>query len=342
MAPEISVLIPLRNEEAYIDACVSSILAQDVPPAQLEFLFIDGESTDKTLEKLAAYAQDTPQIRILRNPDRTVPYAMNLGIRESRGKYIVRLDAHCKYPTDYIRRCVEALETHDCDNAGGVAVSQGRTYTGTAIAGALSSFFGVGNAQFRLGKESGYVDTVPFGTYRRSLFDEIGLYDERLTRNQDNELNYRIRKHGGKIYLDADIRFVYYARETLPALMRQGFLNGAWNVVTMALCPGSMGLRHFIPLLFTLFVLLVPLIYLLTGASLFLVLYGLVWGAYLMLDGFYSYSVAQDIGMKHLPLLPIVFPLFHFSYGIGSLRGFCMLPRMLRKGEPSSKFGVKP
>lgn len=342
MAPEISVLIPLRNEEAYIDACVSSILAQDVPSAQLEILFIDGDSTDKTLEKLEAYAQDTPQIRVLRNPDRTVPYAMNLGIRQSKGKYIVRLDAHCKYPPDYIRRCVEALEAHDCDNAGGVAVSQGRTYAGTAIAGALSSFFGVGNAQFRLGEESGYVDTVPFGTYRRSLFEEIGLYDERLTRNQDNELNYRIRKHGGKIYLDADIRFDYYARETLPALMRQGFLNGAWNVVTMALCPGSMGLRHFIPLLFTLFVLLVPLLYLLTGVSLFLVLYGLVWGVYLMLDGFYSYSVAQKIGMKYLPLLPVIFPLFHFSYGIGSLRGFFMLPRMLRKGEPSSKFGVKP
>lgn len=338
---EISVLIPLRNEEAYIDDCVASILSQDIPLEDVEILFIDGASTDRTVELLQGYARQHPQIHILHNPNRTVPYAMNIGIRECRGAYIVRLDAHSTYPTNYISKCLHALRTQDCDNAGGLFVTHGRSFMGKAIAGALSSFFGVGNAQFRLGRESGYVDTVPFGTFRRELFDRVGLYDERLTRNQDNELNYRIRKNGGKIYLDTSIHIDYYTRDTLPSLMRMGFLNGAWNVVTMALCPGSMGLRHFIPLLFTLFVVCVPLLYWWTGFSFFSVLLGIVLGAYLMLDGFYAYSVAQKIGMKYLPVLPLIFPAFHLSYGVGSLRGVFMLPGVLRKQPPPTDFGMK-
>lgn len=331
--PSVSVLLPVRNEEKFIDACVASILAQDYPLAQMEIVFVDGMSTDHTVPLLQAWAAKVPQIKVLPNPNRTVPYAMNIAIRGSSGEYIVRLDAHSIYPKDYVSKSIHLLLTKDCDNAGGLFLTRGKGFMGGAIAGALSSFFGAGDAQFRLGGKSGYVDTVPFGAFRRSLFDRIGLYDERLTRNQDNELNYRIRKHGGKIYLDTSLYCEYYCRDTLPKLMKMGFLNGAWNVVTMALCPGAMGLRHFVPLLFVLFACLVPPLYLLTRLSLLLVLYGIGMGSYLMLDGFYAYLVAQKHGWQYLPVLPLIFPAFHMAYGVGSLRGFFMLPRFLGKGE---------
>lgn len=339
--PTVSVLVPVRNEEAHIELCLASIFAQDYPQERMELLFIDGMSTDQTVAILKAWQQQAPNLHILENPQRTVPFAMNAGIRHSTGEYIVRLDAHSSYPPTYISGCLRALRDHGADNAGGLSLTRGRSYVGRAIAGALSSVFGVGNSQFRIGGKSGFVDTVPFGAFHRSLFDRIGLYDTRLTRNQDNELNYRIRKNGGKIYLDAGIHSEYYCRDSLPQLGRMAFWNGAWNVITMALCPGSMGLRHFIPLLFVLFLIGAPLLAWLTGWGFFVVLLGIVGGAYLMLDGFYAYQVATQIGLRYLPVLPLIYPLFHIAYGLGSLCGLWMLPRVRRR-PPGTGMGAKP
>jgi glycosyltransferase involved in cell wall biosynthesis len=331
--PFISLIIPLRNEEAYIADCLRTILAQDYPIQRMEILFVDGGSTDGTLACLREAALRAPQIRVLDNPRRTVPYAMNIGIRESRGEYIVRMDAHAEYAPDYVSLSIAALRTLPCDNAGGVCEARGRGYMGQAIAGSLTTVFGVGNSRFRLATRGGYVDTVPFGAFRRALFDRIGLYDERLTRNQDNELNYRIRKHGGKIYLDERIRSIYYCRDTLRGLMRMGFQNGSWNVVTMYLCPGSMGLRHFVPLAFLLATLGLPLLWLATGWSFFGKFMAVVWGAYLALDAFYAYVTAEKRGWKYLPVLPVIYPAFHFSYGVGSLCGLLRLPALIRRAR---------
>ena len=328
-APFISLVLPVRNEEKYIRQCAESLFLQDYPKERMEVLFVDGCSTDRTVEILEAMRAEHPLLRVLENPDRTVPYAMNVGIRESRGEYIVRMDAHAEYASDYVSGCIRALQSVECDNAGGVCVTRGRGYVGEAIAGALSTPFGVGNSMFRLDVRSGYVDTVPFGAFRRDLFERIGLYDERLTRNQDNELNYRIRKSGGKIYLDQNIRCTYYCRDTLRGIMKMGFQNGMWNVITLFLCPGSMGVRHFVPLLFVLSTLALLLLSLLLGPQVFGVLLGLEWFAYLSLDAFYSYTVAQRLGMKYLPVLPVIFPAFHIAYGLGSMRGFFALPRFL-------------
>lgn len=327
--PFISLVLPVRNEERYIRDCAESLFSQDYPKERMEVLFVDGCSTDRTVEILTAMQAEHPLLRVLPNPDRTVPYAMNIGIRESRGEFIVRMDAHAAYARDYVSRCIETLQTVSCDNAGGVCITKGRGYMGRAIALALSTPFGVGNSMFRLDVRSGYVDTVPFGAFRRDLFDRIGLYDERLTRNQDNELNYRIRKSGGKIYLDQNIRCTYYCRDTLRGIMKMGFQNGMWNVITLFLCPGSMGVRHFVPLGFVLSTIALALLSLLCGPQVFGVLLGLEWFAYLSLDAFYSYTVAQREGMKYLPVLPVIFPAFHIAYGLGSLRGFFALPRFL-------------
>ena len=337
--PFISVILPVRNEEKYIEACVASIFAQDYPVELMEVLFVDGRSEDRTVALLHELQKAHPQIVVLDNPNRTVPYAMNIGIRESRGEVIVRLDAHAEYPEDYVRLSVETLLTQDCDNAGGVFETRGRGFMGEAIAEMLRTPLGVGNATYRLTKEDGYVDTVPFGCYKRALFERIGGFDERMTRNQDNELNFRIRKSGGKIYLNHNIRVLYYCRDTIRGIMKMGFMNGKWNVITMTLVPGSMGVRHFVPLAFVLSTILLVLLTLLTRSMLFGGLLALEWGAYLLLDFFYAYTIAKEKGWRFFPVEVILYPAFHFAYGFGSLRGITALPAFLREDRSRDTTG---
>ena len=337
--PFISVILPVRNEEKYIEACVASIFAQDYPAEQMEVLFVDGRSEDRTVALLHEMQKAHPQIVVLDNPNRTVPYAMNIGIRESRGEVIVRLDAHAEYPEDYVRLSVETLLSRDCDNAGGVFETRGRGFMGEAIAEMLRTPLGVGNATYRLTTEDGYVDTVPFGCFRRALFERIGGFDERITRNQDNELNFRIRKNGGKIYLNHNIRVLYYCRDTIRGIMKMGFMNGKWNVITMTLVPGSMGVRHFVPLAFVLSTILLVLLTLLTHSMLFGGLLALEWGAYLLLDCFYAYTIAREKGWRFFPVEVILYPAFHFAYGFGSLRGITALPAFLREDRTRDTTG---
>ena len=328
--PFVSVIIPVRNEQPYLDACVSSLLAQDYPYEQMEILFVDGESTDATPALLEQYQKRFPSLfHILTNPHRTVPYAMNLGIRASRGEYLIRMDAHAEYAQDYISQCVRYLQQTDADNVGGAALTKSRGFLGGAIAQMLSSRFGVGNSAFRTDGKDGYVDTVPFGAFRRDVFEKYGYYDERLTRNQDNEMNYRIRKGGGKILMSHDIRLSYYCRDTLRGILKMGFQNGKWNIITFFLCPGAMSLRHFIPFFFVFSLIALPLLGLLS--PLFWWALVLEAGCYVLFDLFFSLRCALKSRAGYFPLLLCLFPLFHLSYGLGSCAGFFVLPNFLSK-----------
>jgi glycosyltransferase involved in cell wall biosynthesis len=314
----VSIVIPVYNEEKYINKCILSLLKQDYPQNQMEWIFVDGCSSDRTKEIIESYKHKFPHlIRLYNNPKKTVPYAMNIGIKSSVGKYIIRLDAHSEYADNYISKCVYYLDTTDADNVGGVAETKSMGFVGNAIALMLSSKFGVGNSEFRTNGKSGYVDTVPFGAFRRDVFDKYGFYDERLTRNQDNEMNYRIRKNCGKIYMAEDIRFTYYCRDSIKGIVNMAINNGKWNIITMKLCPGSMGLRHFIPLLFLLSLIIMPILIFFLPALSYLFI-GEV-GLYIILDIFFSIKLSREI--KYIPLLMVLFPIFHLSYGIGSLVG---------------------
>lgn len=319
MSKKVSVVMPLYNEEKYIANCIESLLLQDFPKEDMEWIFVDGMSKDATKEILMNYKEKYPElIHICDNLKKIVPCAMNIGIAQAQGKYIIRLDAHADYASDYISKCVYCLENTDADNVGGVAETKSRGFVGETIAMMLSSKFGVGNSQFRTNGKSGYVDTVPFGAFRREVFEKWGDYDERLIRNQDNEMNYRIRKNGGKIYMAEDIHLSYYCRDSIRGIVKMALQNGKWNVITMKLCPGSMGVRHFIPLAFLLSQIILPL-FAVFVSGFFWKIFLLEEVLYLVCDLLFSIKAAKKIG--YFLLLILLFPIFHISYGMGSLIG---------------------
>ena len=318
----VSVVMPVFNESKYINKCIESLLLQDYDKNDMEWIFVDGNSTDNTVDLINNYKKEYPDlIKVYNNPKKIVPYAMNIGIHESSGKYIIRLDAHSDYAPDYISKCVYHLQNSDAWNVGGVAETKANGFVGNCIAKMLSSRFGVGNSEFRTNGVSGYVDTVPFGAFRREIFSTYGGYDERLVRNQDNEMNYRIRKNGGKVLLCDDIHLSYYCRDTIKGISDMALKNGMWNIITMKLCPGSMSIRHFIPLAFVLSIV---------GLSLLGFVFKPFWAVlvcelicYFILDLLFTLKVSK--GLKETLLLFVLFPIFHISYGIGSIKGLFKL-----------------
>lgn len=315
---KLSVIVPIYNEERFIEACVASLLAQDFPQEEMELLLVDGASTDRTPELLEKLAQEHPSvIRVLQNPKRIQSAAMNLGAKAARGTYLIRVDAHADYPPNYFSRCVSLMEETGAQNVGCIWNTQGKTPKAQMIAMMLTSPFGVGGAAFRTGGKSGWVDTVPFGTFRKDYYESIGGFDERLARSEDNEINYRIRKNGGKIYMTDEMAVTYYCRETVSALGRMAFANGKWNVIAAKLCPGSMSLKYFVPLAFVLSLVVMPFLCLLHPV--FCWLFAAELALYLGLSLYFALQKTHEV--KKLLRLWLLFPAFHIPYGLGSLAG---------------------
>jgi glycosyltransferase involved in cell wall biosynthesis len=321
-APLVSIVIPCRNEEGYIGACLDSIFANDYPQDRLEVLVAEGHSNDSTHEILSRYAAAHPAIVLVDNPAGVTPAALNLAIRRASGGIIIRMDAHAQYPTDYVRRLVEGLEESGADNVGGVleTVPADDTPAARAIAIGLSRQFGVGNAYFRTGvRERREVDTVPFGCYRREIFDRIGWFDEELIRNQDDEFNFRLIRGGGRVVLLPGVSCRYFARRSLGQLARLYYQYGYFKPLVARKVSRVMTVRQLIP------AILVASLLGAAALSLWLpagaIAFGLIAGVYAVFVITCSAAVARTEGMRCGIALAAVLPTLHFNYGAGFLRG---------------------
>lgn len=320
----LSVICPIYNEEKYIAKCIDSILAQDYPKDDLEVIFVDGMSKDRTREIVAEYIGKYPFIRLIDNPDRIVPPAMNIGIKASVGDIIVRLDAHAVFPQNYFSELVKNLHKLDADNVGGVCrtLPINDTSVCRSIAYVLSSSFGMGNSHFRIGADSiKEVDTVPFGCFKRELFDRVGYFDEELTRNQDDEFNGRIIKNGGKIFLLPDLVIDYYARDTVAKVYKMFHQYGLFKPLVNKKLGQPATIRQFFPLLFVLGLLLGPLTFLISSAFIWLYLGVLL--VYLTLAAVFSSKESRSL--KEVLIKIWVYFVVHFAYGWGYINGIIKL-----------------
>lgn len=319
-----SLIVPIFNEEKYIEDCVRSLKLQDIPADQMEILLVDGRSTDQTGAIIKRLQEEDPaRIRVLDNPRRIQASAMNIGAKHAKGEYLVRIDAHAEYPTQYVSTCIRLLKTQNAVNAGCITEATAKTKKGKLISMLMTSPFGVGGSDFRVGAESGFVDTVPFGTFRRDYFLEIGGFDERLVRSEDNEINYRIRKRGDRIYMTNEIATKYFCRETVKGLGAMAFANGKWTIIASKFCPGSMSLKYFVPFAFALSLVIMPILSMLWWG--FGLLFGLELGLYCLLALLASLQKTKKI--SELPYLFALFPIFHVCYGVGAICGIWDLIR---------------
>jgi glycosyltransferase involved in cell wall biosynthesis len=323
---KISIIIACRNEERYIGKCLNSIIEQDYPIDNLEVIVVDGISEDKTIQIVENYRKKFLSIKILKNPKKITPYALNLGINNSRADIIMMIGAHSTIGKNYISKSVKYLYEYYVDNVGGLlVVLPGNTkILAKSIALALSHPFGVGNAYYKIGsKELKYVDTVFGGCYRKEVFDKIGLFNEKLIRNQDLEFNLRLKKAGGKILLAPDIVHYYYARSTLRTLAKNNFSNGFWVVYSTKFAKMPFSIRHLIPFFFVLSVcgsVILSFIY-----RPFIYLFVLVFVAYLISDILFSLGISFKKGFKYFIPIILSFATLHFSFGFGSIWGLIKL-----------------
>lgn len=323
--PIVSVIIPCRNEERFIGTTVGSFVASDYPKDRLEVLVVDGMSQDSTRTVIESFVQQHPFIRLVDNPRKITPAAMNVGIKAARGAVIVIASAHTEYPSDFIRSCVDCLKKTGADVVGGPVITKpgADTITGKAIALARSHPFGVGNSRFRISRKDGYVDTVPFGAYRREVFDQVGLFDGRLVRNQDNEMNDRIVRSGRKIYLTNRLTTCYFNQATLSGFLKHAISVGMWNVRTIAITPSALRWRHFVPVGFVTALVMLGSIGIFSPwvRMAFVALVGL----YSTLAAICSLQIGLTRGDINASLLPPIFFLYHAAYGIGGWAGLIMM-----------------
>lgn len=327
----VSIIIPCRNEEKFIGKCLDSIIDNDYPKDKLEVLVIDGISEDKTRDIIKKYTQKYSFINLLDNHKKIVPLALNIGVVNSKGKIIIRMDAHNTYNNDYVSKCVKYLEKYNVDNVGGkwITLPGADTIVAKAIAIALSHPFGVGNAAFRIGStDPKYVDTVPFGCYRREVFDKIGLFNEKLIRNQDIEFNLRLKRISGKILLIPDIISYYCARSNLKDLFRQNFLNGFWVFYSLKFAKIPFSIRHLIPFFFVFTLVFCAITSCFYSSAIYLFFF--LSGIYLITNIFLSFIVSLRNGSRYFTFLIMSFIVLHFSYGFGSFWGLIRLARLKR------------
>lgn len=317
--PFISALIVTRNEKEYIEKSLVSLIAQTYPKDRYEILIIDGMSNDGTreiIQRIRIQYQDNIQIQMLDNPKYLLASGWNIGIKKSQGDYVVRIDAHAKVSSDFLQKNVDTIIAFgDAVCVGGRLIT--KSNDNDIVSLVLSSPFGVGNSSFRVSDKAGYVDTAVYGLYKKEIFDIVGYFNESYERNQDIELHSRIRKYGGKFYFNPEIESTYYARNTVKKMLKQANENGKWNMVLLKNRESALSVRHLVPFVFVMF-LLVSSISGVKEKRIWKVELGVI---ILHLFCGLAAAVKKTKRLKDIIRMPFLFIALHIAYGIGYLSG---------------------
>ncbi len=338
--PSVSVVVPTRNEADFIERSLGALVSQQYS-GLMEFICVDAMSDDGTREIVARMGARDPRIRLVDNPDRITPAGMNRGISAARYELVLRMDAHAVAEPGYIRRSVELMTRVGADNVGGRWTIEGSTYSGRAIAAAMTSRFGVGTARWRSGTKEAEVDTVPFGCWRRELLLELGGFDESLVRNQDYEFNSRIRARGGKVCYSPRIHSRYFTRKNLKQLGKQYYDYGVWKARVIKRDPRSAKARHLAAPLFVLGLAAgLPAALSLPASPVSWAYWGGValYGAANLAA---SIERCREHGWDLLPMVPLVFTTLHLSWGAGFWVGLVSRDRTVPK-TPLVPPGAEP
>lgn len=332
-APIVSVVIPVRNEAAFIDRCLRSIVVQDIGVDAVEILVVDGGSTDDTRDRVRAWISEVPFVRLMDNPSRITPAALNIGIRAATGSVIARMDGHSEAPPDYLSRGLMDLTQTGAWAVGGQMRRVGTTPTTDAIAAATMSPFGVGDAAHNFATEPMWAETVFLGMWPRWVFERVGLFDEELVRNQDDEFSYRIREAGGRILFDPVISMSYQPRASYGALFDQYRQYGMWKVRVFQMHPRSLRPRHWVPMMWVGYLVVTAAASLFLRPAAILFAFGVVSYLAVMLAA----AARMRRGIDHAGRVLSAFLALHLGYGFGSWQGAIRFaPRWFvrRKGSP--------
>lgn len=307
----ITVVCPVLNEQEHIENVLKFFV--NSKPDDKELIIVDGGSTDKTLEIVNSWTNKYPNIKLLHNPNKFVSFALNKAIKNSTGDPIIRLDAHTKYSEDYFEKILQTFQTIDADIVGGPMIKKGITDFQNAVAFVTSSPFGIGDSKIHRKNYKGYTDHVYLGAWKRSVFEQIGYFDENLIRNQDDEFHYRARSLGKKIYLNSEIKSEYFPRKNLKQLFNQYFQYGLYKPLVLKKIKSEIKFRHLVPPVFSIYLILSPILILINIISLIPLF------LYITLAIIISFISKDKIKVKLLSL--VLFPTIHLGYGLGFLFG---------------------
>ncbi len=323
----VSVIIPCRNEAEYIEKTIHSLYNQKNVPGEIEILVVDGMSTDGTQELLNKMSSEDGRLKLIQNPKKITPIAMNLGIKNAHGEYIAIMGAHSEYDENYLSECIKLFEKDSAIMCtGGPIFSEGRTNFGKAAALAMSHPIGVGNAKHRFPNYEGFAEGAGFPVFKKEVFEKIGLYDESLIRNQDDELNFRLTKAGYKVYLSPKVKSKYYVRDHPKKLFAQYFNYGFWRVATLKKHGTAVSFRQLIPTLFYLTIIITIIIAPLLTINALITIFTIPV-IYLVIIAIFTAKIIKEKGIKIGFRFPLAIMILHFSYAFGFLKGISLFFR---------------
>jgi succinoglycan biosynthesis protein ExoA len=306
----ISLICPVYNEQEYIDSIIKFFISSSI--IEKELFLIDGGSTDNTIQIIKEKIKNYPNVYLLQNENKYVPFALNMGIKLSKGNPIIRLDAHTEYFDDYIEKIIQVLNETNADIVGGPMIKVGKNIFQKAVAFCTSSKLGIGNSKIHQIDYEGPSDHVYLGAWKRELFEEIGYFDERFIRNQDDEFHYRAKSLKKKIILSSEIKSKYYPRNSIRSLFKQYFQYGLFKPLVLKKIKTETKLRHFIPSLFVLYVLTTPI----WSVNIF---FSVVFFLYFVLVSIFM--IKSRLPLRSRTFCYIIYPTIHLAYGLGFLIG---------------------